>query len=60
MSQLSIVHFVNIASYTFLCTMEVDVNQEITCKRQNHSLLCNKSYKCSSQALPKRYKQKMQ
>ena len=35
-------HFVVIANYASLCTMELNVNKEITCKRQNHSFFSNK------------------
>lgn len=31
--------FVNIAHYAFVFVLEVDVSEEITCKRQNHSFV---------------------
>ena len=43
-------HFVVIANYASLCAMELNVNEEISCKRQNHSFFANKHY-------IKRYKQ---
>ena len=35
-------HFVNIVNYASLCAMELNLNKEITCKRQNQSFLFNK------------------
>ena len=35
-----------IANYASLCSVELEVNEEITCKRQNHSFM---SKKCTSQ-----------
>ena len=43
-------HFVVIANYASSCAMELNVNEEISCKRQNHSFFANKHY-------IKRYKQ---
>ena len=40
-------HFVNNANYAFLCAMEINVQEEITCKRQNNSFLSNK-YTCQA------------
>ena len=36
------IFFVNIANCVFLCALELNVNEEITCKRQNHSFVSNK------------------
>ena len=41
-------HFVVIANYAFSCAMELNVNEEITCKRKKHSFFSNKY---TSQAL---------
>ena len=40
-------HFVNNANYAFLCAMEINFQEEITCKRQNNSFLSNK-YTCQA------------
>ena len=35
-------HFADKANYAFLCATEINVQEEITCKRQNNSFLSNK------------------
>ena len=40
-----------IANYASLCAVELEVNEEITCKRQNHCL-------CLKKVLPKTTKMK--
>ena len=39
----SLVRVVNIANHAFLCDIELNVSEEITCKRQNQSFLSNKN-----------------
>ena len=45
---VSLFYFAHIASYASLCAMELNVRDDITCKRQNHSFL---SKKCVSHTL---------
>ena len=40
----SLVRVVNIANHAFLCDIELNVSEEITCKRQNQSFLSNKHF----------------
>ena len=35
-------HFADKANYAFLCATEINVQEEITCKRQNNSFMSNK------------------
>ena len=34
--------FINIANYASICTMELNVNREITCNQQNQTFLSSK------------------
>ena len=51
LSSSVIFFFVNITNCASLCALEINVNEKITCKRQDHSFISNDTSQALSQTL---------